>query len=78
MGEAVDHEAPAGVDDLRADCARSNGQLLTCLATEDEHATVLLELAREDARLGRMTPPVPVQEMDLDEYRMCPRFAVLL
>ena len=36
MGEAVVHEAPAGVDDLRADCGRSNGQLLTCLAKEDE------------------------------------------
>ena len=37
----------------------------------------MLELARADAALGRMSMPVPVEDADLSSIRVSPRFAVV-
>ena len=43
---------------------------------EDVDAGELLRLTREDARCGKMTEPVPVDEFDTDGVPLQPRFAV--
>ena len=64
------------MDELRKDCARSNALLLEQLH-ESEFAAELLELTRADAALGRMSMPVPVEDVDLSSIRLAPRFAVV-
>ena len=76
LGEAVEHVAPEPLDELRADCARSNRQLLKQLV-EAEHAGELLALTRADAEMGRMSQPAPADADSLDAVRLCPRFAVV-
>ncbi len=44
---------------------------------EDPHAAELLQLARVDAALGRMSEPVPAAALDLEAVRLNPRFAVV-
>ena len=65
----------ASVELLRDDCLRNNMHLLPSLR-EDPQGEELHRLAREDAALGRMTWPVPASEVDMEELRLHPRFAV--
>ena len=76
LGEQIDHISPAPMEELFADCERSNRELLQQLKV-GENADELLELTREDAALGRMSNPVQVEEIDLSKVRLCPRFAVV-
>ena len=55
--------------------AASNERLLETIK-EGEHAQELLRLTKEDAALGRMSEPVPVEYYDLSEVRLVPRFGV--
>ena len=63
------------VDELWQARAESNVALLSELR-EDAHATELLAMTQEDARLGRMTPPVPITEAGAIDCLLSPRFAV--
>ena len=76
IGEQVEHLEPEPMDELYLDCERSNHELLQQLKV-GEHGDELLELTRADAALGRMSNPAPVEEFDLSELRLCPRFAVV-
>ena len=76
MGERIEYVDPEPMEDTFLDCERSNRELLKQLKT-DEHANELLELTRADAELGRMTVPVPIENVQLDGIRLCPRFAVV-
>ncbi len=58
---------------LKQSCAGSNRKLLASLR-ECDGSDKLLELTREDARLGRMTPPVLVAEADIGNTLLHPRF----
>jgi len=75
IGEQIEYIIPEPMDELYWDCERSNHELLEQLKTS-EHADELLELTRADAKLGRMTMPVPIEEIELDKIRLCRRFAV--
>ena len=70
VAEPMDAEAC-----LKDVCAVSNAQLLESLK-EDEHAEGLMNLARLDASLGRMSEPVPADQCCLDKVLLAPRFAV--
>ena len=60
---------------LLADRASKNKALIAGLR-EDVHSDVLLQKVLDDVALGRMTPPVPAEEVDLDRVILSPRFAV--
>ena len=76
MGEQVVFVEPVPIDRLKQDCARSNMYLLEQLV-EAEHGDELFEITIADAKLGRMTHPVRVEELDVSELRLSPRFAVV-
>ena len=57
------------------ECEASNSELIASLR-EGAHSTALHELTMADARLGRMTLPVPADRVDLSNVRLVPRFAV--
>ena len=74
----------AGADLFDEDCythqlwyqrSVSNMELMKS-SREDEESAELFKLTCDDARLGRMTWPVPVAELDTAHFRMVPRFAV--
>ena len=52
------------LDGIWHECYACNQELLGSLR-EDENAAVLHQIAVDDARLGRMTPPTPASEVDL-------------
>ena len=58
LGEAVSHEAVASSDLLREDCFSSNKALLETLRP-DVFENELMQQAKADAVLGRMTEPIP-------------------
>ena len=60
---------------MMAHCLQRNTQLIASLR-EDTFAAELMELTRKDAQLGRMTVPVPVEQCDLSEVLLVPRFGV--
>ena len=70
VAEPMDAEAC-----LKDVCAVSNAQLLESLK-EDEHAEGLMNLARLDASLGRMSEPAPADQCCLDKVLLAPRFAM--
>ena len=77
IGEARDVEEPADpVACLKGRCDASNKKLLASLR-ESEHAQGLMELARLDASLGRMSEPVPADQCCLEGVLLAPRFAVV-
>lgn len=76
LGQAAECAEPCSMEALRSDCARSNALLLEQLH-ESEFSAELLELTRADAALGRMSMPVPVEDVDLNSIRLSPRFAVV-
>ena len=60
---------------LCGDRANANSGLLASLK-EDPHSDVLLEKVLEDARLGRMSFPMKVGDVNLADIVLSPRFAV--
>ena len=76
MGAKLEAQGTVDVEEVFADRGRSNAELLRQL-DEGEHAEEILKITRADAKLGRMSEPVQVQDVDLDEIRLCPRFAIV-
>ncbi len=76
VGEAKPVEKLPVWDALYGNCVESNTELLNSLRT-DENEAALHALAVEDARLGRMSTPLPARDMDLSEARLVPRFSVV-
>ena len=62
-------------ENLAAECLEHNRKLLEGLV-QHEHHDELFRLTCKDAELGRMSKPVPVQQLDLASVRLHPRFAV--
>jgi len=60
---------------LKANCGMQNRKLLQTLR-EDERSIALLELTSKDAALGRMSLPMDIKCVDLDNIVLAPRFAV--
>ena len=75
LGKPKAASITGSIDCLRNDCSRSNEMLLASMV-EDPFAEELHKITVEDARLGRMSCPVPVADRDLSEVRLCPRFGV--
>ena len=63
------------IDDLKDTCASSNEALLKELR-ESSDAHKLLEVTNADARMGRMTDPVPLSSVDVSAVLLNPRFGV--
>ena len=63
------------IERLRASCESSNSVLVAELR-EDTNASELFSITREDARLGRMSVPVPIEEVNTDHVLLNPRFGV--
>ena len=59
----------------RCDRTNANSGLIASLK-EDPHSDVLLEKVLEDARLGRMSIPMKVGDVNLADIVLSPRFAV--
>ena len=83
----VDTDMVASVEQLRSRCAEHNAALIPTLREETDVvqvqngesksiARVLLDATRADAAVGRMTEPVPVEQMDLRKCLLHPRFGV--
>ena len=70
----LDNKAKA-VGVLQVSCLASNSKLLRQLK-EQEHSRELLRASQRDAELGRMTFPTRVEECNLDEVLLHPRFGV--
>ena len=78
VGAAVEGAPPPDVALLWQRRQRSNGELLASLK-QDEFSAELMALTAKDARLGRMSWPVPVEEFseqDLNALLLAPRFGV--
>jgi hypothetical protein len=75
IGQAVEVDSVPSLAKLRASCSSRNEALLKQLR-EDEHSMELLALAKEDAALGRLSEPVPVEHFPVDQFLLHPRFAV--
>ena len=75
VGKPSDVDCVKSIDGLRDSCASTNAKLLKELRA-DEGAQALLALAREDAALGRMQEPTPVDEASLAHVLLNPRFGV--
>ena len=60
---------------LCGDRTKANNGLLASLK-EDPHSDVLLEKVLQDARLGRMSFPMKVGDVNLADIFLSPRFAV--
>ena len=74
-GKRVKPDNPSTVDELREERAETNWALLRRLKP-DAHAEALKEACVEDAKLGRMTYPEPLQLDKMEEVRFSPRFGV--
>ena len=75
-GIAMDFEEHMDLCELRADRLEKNKNLLSTLR-EDEHSSELMALTLKDAQLNRMTMPVPIEDIDLSDIVLAPRFAVV-
>jgi hypothetical protein len=78
VGTPADRDCVKSVDALRANCAESNASLLGNLR-EDPYARDLLAATRKDAKLGRVSAPVPVSSRSavMRSVLMHPRFSVV-
>lgn len=74
IGAPVEVDKVPSLGELWASCRASNEKLLTELR-EDEHSLMLLQLARQDAALGRLSQPMPVEQFPLGSFLLHPRFA---
>ena len=75
VGEPICVDRVKSVEALRAGCKYSNEALLRDLR-EDRNAEALLKSTREDAAMGRMSNPVPIQKCDTSQILLNPRFGV--
>lgn len=75
LGEPKKDTEIGDLEALWQNRAASNKQLLSKLK-EDPFAAELHRLTTEDARLGRMTWPKPVEDCDISRLRLSPRFGV--
>ena len=73
---AVSHEHPPAGDPalLASQCYTLNQELLASLRA-DPHADFLMTQTRADAELGRMSEPVPVDQLDLHQILLSRRFS---
>jgi len=74
-GQLKEYVQVGSAESLRQDCKESNQALLASMK-EDEFAAELHKLTMEDAKLGRMTFPVPANECCLSETKLQPGFGV--
>ena len=76
IGKQVDCPSVPEVEDaMKEHCLQRNKQLLDSLR-EDTFAAELMKLTLKDAKLGRMSTPVPVELCDLSQVFLVPRFGV--
>ena len=86
-GEVIDRLEPSGHYQAKAETAelsvqevveqrRARNDKLIKSLRPDEHARRLHQMTLEDAEKGRMTKPRPLQDSDLDQYNLAPRFIV--
>ena len=75
VGETVYVDKVKSVQGLRASC-RANNQVLLRQLKEDDHAQVLLEMAREEEELVRLSLLAPVGQVDTQHMLLNPRFGV--
>ena len=74
-GKRVKPDNPSTVDELRKERVETNWALLKRLKP-DAHAEALKEACVNDAKLGRMTYPEPLQLDQMEEVHFSPRFGV--
>jgi hypothetical protein len=76
-GTPKDFRAPPPLSSLRAECRARNTRTLNSMR-EDSHGHEILRQVRRDAVPGvdRMTDPVPVSEVDLDECLLAKGFSI--
>jgi hypothetical protein len=60
LGEALPQQEVKGTTFLKSLCQHSNRKLISQLK-EAEQGAKMLQIAREDARLGRLTEPRPIE-----------------
>ena len=75
IGPAVAVPVARPVEELRGRCLDNNVALLGSLR-EDRFASHLFDAVQADAQLGRMSAPVPVDDVCLRSVRLAPRFSV--
>ena len=77
IGSPIDRDCVPSVDALRSSCLHSNTRLLAELR-EDGHAHGLVKATYDDAKLGRMSAPVPLEKDSplMQQVLMHPRFGV--
>ena len=76
VGKPLDKDVVGSVATLQAGCAQSNRALLEQLRV-DPNADARLEIMKEDARLGRMSAPVPFSTAACSGMLLNPRFGVI-
>ena len=75
IGPAKECDEIGVIDELRVHCRESNEQLVKKLR-RDPWEQELHKLALEDARIGRMTVPEPLNEQHLGSFMLNQRFGV--
>ena len=77
-GEPYEASGAPDPEDLRACCWERNQSLWKELlrAQEDANSEQLLSQTVADCQLGRMSAPLPIEEVDLNMILLCPRFGV--
>ena len=67
---------PTPVESLAASRSQANAELCRTIL-DTEHSAVLLEKTRDDAELGRMSSPVPLDDPSCCQWLLARRFAVV-
>ena len=75
IGRPVDVDPVNSIDELEASCHARNKSLVRQLKDQC-HADELMAVTWQDAALGRMTEPQRVEECDLSQVLLHPRFDV--
>ena len=74
-GDQIEYAMEGSLKELMKNRGERNKSLLAGLK-EAANSEVLLNKACEDAQMGRMTRPRPINEFDLEKVVLSPRFAV--
>ena len=74
-GDQIEYAMEGSLKELMKNRGERNKSLVAGLK-EDANSDVLLNKACEDAQMGRMTRPRPINEFDLEKVVLSPRFAV--
>ena len=75
IGDPCEPLAGKSLSVLRRECQQSNAALVGSLR-EAEKSQELFDCTEADAKLGRMSPPVPFDAEAMKSVRLSPRFAV--